>query len=151
MAADGALPAVVGVPVVPEEEAEVSVPSPAAGSVGRGWAQAATVLRWVVVAIFVGAGGSKLMGIPSMVSLFQAVGLGQWLRYAVGVCELTGAVLLARRRTVLPATFLLSGLLIGAAATEIVVLRRLPLKSSATLLGVLIVAVSSLRPSTRHD
>jgi uncharacterized membrane protein YphA (DoxX/SURF4 family) len=111
---------------------------------------AATVIRWVVVAIFVGAGSTKLMGASSMVSLFQAVGVGQWLRYAVGIGELTGAVLLAMRRTVLPATFLLSGLLIGAAATEIVVLRRLPLKSSATLLGVLIVAVSSLRLRSRQ-
>jgi putative oxidoreductase len=145
----------VGVPVLPEEPAEVSVPSRPAWSVGpegvgRGWGHAATVIRWVVVAIFVGAGSAKLMGAPSMVSLFQAVGVGQWLRYAVGIGELTGAVLLAMRRTVLPATFLLSGLLIGAAATEIVVLRRLPLKSSATLLGVLIVAVSSLRLRSRQ-
>jgi hypothetical protein len=155
MAADCALPAVVGVPVLPEEPAEVSVPSRLAWrvgpeGVGRGWVHAATVIRWVVVAIFVGAGSTKLMGASSMVSLFQAVGVGQWLRYAVGIGELTGAVLLAMRRTVLPATFLLSGLLIGAAATEIVVLRRLPLKSSATLLGVLIVAVSSLRLRSRQ-
>jgi uncharacterized membrane protein YphA (DoxX/SURF4 family) len=119
--------------------------------VERGWVSAATVVRWVVVAVFVGAGSAKLLGMASMVSLFQAIGLGQWLRYAVGICELTGAVLLAMRRTVLPATFLLSGLLIGAAATEMVVLRRLPLKSSATLLGVLIAAVSSLRLRTRED
>jgi putative oxidoreductase len=151
MAADSALPAVVGVPVVPDEPAEASVPNPSAASAGPGSAKAATVLRWVVVAIFVGAGSAKLLGMPSMVSLFQAVGLGQWLRYTVGICELTGAILLMMRRTVLPATFLLSGLLIGAAATEIVVLRRLPLKSSATLLGVLIVAVSSLRPRARQD
>jgi putative oxidoreductase len=136
---------------MPEDQAEASVSSPPGGSAGRGWAQAATVVRWVVVAVFVGAGSAKLLGMPSMVSLFQAVGVGQWLRYAVGICELTGAVLLAMRRTVLPATFLLSGLLIGAAATEMVVLRRLPLKSSATLLGVLIVAVSSLRLRTRED
>jgi hypothetical protein len=136
---------------VPEDQAEVSIPSPPRGSVERGWVQAAALVRWVVVAVFVGAGSAKLLGMPSMVSLFQAVGVGQWLRYAVGICELTGAVLLARRRTVLPATFLLSGLLIGAAATEIVVLRRLPLKSSATLFGVLIVAVSSLRLRTRED
>ena len=102
----------------------------------------------MVVVIFVGAGSAKVLGFASMVSLFNAVAMGQWLRYAVGICELTGAVLLAFRRTVLPATFLLSGLLAGAALTEIVVLRRLPLKSAATLLMVLIVAMTRLRPRT---
>ena len=91
--------------------------------------QPAEILRWVVVAVFVGAGSAKLLGFPSMVELFNAVAMGQWLRYVVGICELTGAALLAFRRTALLATFLLSGLLIGAAATEMVVLRRLPLKS----------------------
>jgi DoxX-like protein len=110
----------------------------------------AEILRWVVVAIFVGAGSAKLLGFPSMVSLFDAVGMGQWLRYAVGIGELTGAVLLSMRRTVLPATVLLSGLLIAAAATEMVVLRRLPLKSAGTLLMVLIVAMARLRPRPRQ-
>jgi putative oxidoreductase len=124
----------------------MSAPRPAGEDVAGGWARPSTILRWIVVAIFVGAGSAKLMGASSMVSLFQAVGVGQWLRYVVGVGELTGAVLLAMRRTTLPATFLLSGLLIGAAATEMVVLRRLPLKSAATLLAVLVVGFTSVRP-----
>jgi uncharacterized membrane protein YphA (DoxX/SURF4 family) len=98
-----------------------------------------------VAAIFVGAGSAKLLGFPSMVALFNAVGVGQWFRYVTGIGELTGAFLLARPRTVLPATFLLSALMVGAAGTEMLVLRRLPLKSAATLLAVLIVAISSLR------
>ena len=136
--------------MVPDEPAEVSVPRRQAERVAGGWAQPTTVMRWIVVAIFVGAGSAKLMGAASMVSLFQAVGVGQWLRYAVGIAELTGAALLAMRRTVLPATFLLSGVLIGAAATEMVVLRRLPLKSAATLLAVLIVGISSLSTRSRQ-
>jgi putative oxidoreductase len=149
VAGDCALPVVVGVPVVPDEPAEVSLPRRQGETVAGGWAQPTTVMRWIVIAIFVGAGSAKLMGAASMVSLFQAVGVGQWLRYAVGIAELTGAVLLAMRRTVLPATFLLSGVLIGAATTEMVVLRRLPLKSAATLLAVLIVGISSLSSRSR--
>jgi hypothetical protein len=118
--------------------------------VGAGRWRAAEILRWVVVAVFVGAGSAKLLGFASMVSLFNAVAMGQWLRYAVGICELTGAGLLAFRRTALLATFLLSGILVGAAATEIVVLRRLPLKSAATLLMVLMVAMSQLRLAPRR-
>jgi uncharacterized membrane protein YphA (DoxX/SURF4 family) len=112
------------------------------------WLLPATLLRWVVVAIFVGAGSAKLLGFASMVALFNAVGVGQWLRYVTGIGELTGALLLARPRTVLPATLLLSVLMIGAAGTEILVLRRLPLKSAATLLTVVVVAITSLRRST---
>jgi len=150
MAADRALPAVVGVPVVPDEPVEVSVPRRPGENAQAVRRQPAEILRWVVVVIFVGAGSAKLLGFQSMVSLFNAVAMGQWLRYAVGICELTGAVLLAMRRTVLPAAFLLSGLLIGAAATEMVVLRRLPLKSAATLLLVLIVAMARLRPRSQQ-
>jgi hypothetical protein len=135
---------------VPDEPVEASVPRRPAESTRGARLQPAEILRWVVVAIFVGAGSAKLLGFPSMVALFDAVAMGQWLRYVVGICELTGAALLAFRRTVLPATFLLSGLLVGAAMTEIVVLRRLPLKSAATLLMVLIVAMTRLRPRTRE-
>ena len=62
-------------------------------------------------------------------------------------------VAIAAARVIIGAHYLsdaMMGLAIGAAATEIVVLRRLPLKSSATLLGVLIVAVSSLRLRSRQ-
>jgi putative oxidoreductase len=139
------------VPVVPDEPVEVTVPRRPPAEIARAKrVQPADILRWVVVAVFVGAGSAKLLGAPSMVALFNAVAMGQWLRYAVGICELTGAALLAFRRTALVATFLLSGILIGAAATEMVVLRRLPLKSAATLLMVLIVAMTRLRPAPRE-
>ena len=135
---------------MPDDPVEVTVPRRPAKNARAVRLQPAEILRWAVVAIFVGAGSAKLLGFPSMVSLFNAVAMGQWLRYAVGICELTGAALLAFRRTALPATFLLSGILIGAAATEIVVLRRLPLKSAATLLMVLLVAMTRLRPRPRQ-
>ena len=73
----------------------------------------ATLLRWIMLAVFVGAGSAKLLGVSSMVALFTAVGFGQWFRYVIGIGELTGALLLASPRTALPGTCLLSLLMNG--------------------------------------
>jgi len=35
--------------------------------------------------MFLMAGGSKLAGVPAMVSLFDQVGVGQWFRYVTGI------------------------------------------------------------------
>ena len=45
-----------------------------------------------VAGMFCMAGGSKLSGSEHMVQLFQALGLGQGLRYFTGVMEVGGAV-----------------------------------------------------------
>ena len=44
--------------------------------------------------MFVMAGGSKLAGAPTMVQLFDAIGLGQWFRYVTGTIEIGSAILL---------------------------------------------------------
>src|SRR6266446_496760 len=44
--------------------------------------------------MFLMAGGSKLAGVPPMVSLFDAIGLGQWFRYVTGVIEVTSGIAL---------------------------------------------------------
>ena len=48
--------------------------------------RASLIALWVtqvaLAAMFFMAGGSKLAGAPAMVSLFDALGLGQWFRYA---------------------------------------------------------------------
>jgi putative oxidoreductase len=58
----------------------------------------ANVVLWVVqialAAMFLFAGGSKLAGAPAMVSLFAAIGLGQWFRYVTGAIEISAAVAL---------------------------------------------------------
>jgi putative oxidoreductase len=49
----------------------------------------AIIILWVaqvaLAVTFLMAGGSKLVGVPAMVSLFDALGLGQWFRYVTGV------------------------------------------------------------------
>lgn len=44
--------------------------------------------------MFLLAGGSKLAGVPAMVALFDAVGVGQWFRYVTGLIEVSSAVAL---------------------------------------------------------
>ncbi|GEM_PF-2620098 len=99
-----------------------------------------TLLRWAVALIFLGAGAAKLVGIPSTVALFEAVGFGQWFRIGVGSVEVVGAALLASPLTALPAAVGLSLLMVGAAGTEVVVLHRPPVLSGAMLLALLMVA-----------
>jgi hypothetical protein len=46
-------------------------------------------LTQVALALMFLMAGSKLAGVPPMVSLFDALGLGQWFRYVTGVIEVT--------------------------------------------------------------
>jgi uncharacterized membrane protein YphA (DoxX/SURF4 family) len=98
------------------------------------------ILRWSLVLVFVGAGVSKLVGVPSVVTLFALVGLGQWFRYAVGIYELVGAALVASSRTTVAGAAALSALMVGAAATEVLILERAPLSSGATLAALIVLA-----------
>jgi hypothetical protein len=102
------------------------------------------VLRWSLVALFVGAAGTKLFGEPGTITLFAMVGAGQWFRYAVGSYELVGAALLVYPRTALLGATALIVLMVGAAATEVLILERFPLSSGATLVALLAV-VAGLR------
>ena len=43
---------------------------------------------------FLAAGASKLIGVESMVAVFDTIGVGQWFRYVTGIFEVVGAVLL---------------------------------------------------------
>jgi DoxX-like family len=111
---------------------------------GTDWVTAARavtlLLRWVLVIEFVGAAAMKLTSQPETVGLFTAVGLGQWFRYVVGACELMGGLLIAYSRTAVIGALGLSALMFGAAATEVLVLDRLPISSGATLIALLTLA-----------
>ncbi len=52
------------------------------------------VLRVLLAALFLFAGVMKITGAEMEVTIFDAVGLGQWLRYATGLAEIVGAVAL---------------------------------------------------------
>ena len=65
-------------------------------------------LRLLLALAFGAAGAAKLAGVPQMVQIFELIGIGQWFRYATGVVEVTGAILL-----LIPATGFLGGLLLA--------------------------------------
>jgi uncharacterized membrane protein YphA (DoxX/SURF4 family) len=51
-------------------------------------------LQIILAMIFLTVGMAKISGVQSSVDLFQRVGMGQWLRYLVGMAEVACSVLL---------------------------------------------------------
>ncbi|MGL5862021.1 MAG: DoxX family protein [Phycicoccus sp.] len=75
---------------------------------------------------FAGGGILKLTGNPTMVTMFDDIGAGQWLRLVVGAGELAGAIgVLVPRLSRIAGTGLV-GLMVGAALTNVVALHVSP-------------------------
>jgi uncharacterized membrane protein YphA (DoxX/SURF4 family) len=72
--------------------------------------------------VFLMAGGSKLAGADAMVQLFEKVGLGQWFRYATGIIEVAGALLLLVPPTVTIGALLLAATMVGAIITHVLLI-----------------------------
>jgi uncharacterized membrane protein YphA (DoxX/SURF4 family) len=89
-----------------------------------------SILLWCVQALlaleFVVVSSLKLMGMPEMVALFAAVGVGQWFRYVTGILELTGAVLIVVPRTGSIGAALLATIMLGAIIAHLFILRVPP-------------------------
>jgi len=90
---------------------------------GTDRSRAANTILWVLQALlalsFVTAGLQKLGGTEYMVNIFDKVGVGQWLRYVIGVLEIAGAV-----GALIPAlsgltALALSLLMVGATVTNL--------------------------------
>jgi putative oxidoreductase len=86
---------------------------------GRGASVALWVTQIVLAAMFLLAGGSKLVGAPAMVDLFAAIGLGQWFRYVTGAIEVSAAVGLLIPSAALFGAMLVIPTMVGAAATNL--------------------------------
>jgi uncharacterized membrane protein YphA (DoxX/SURF4 family) len=96
-----------------------------------------TVATWLgralLALVFLGAGASKLAGDPVMVTMFDLIGSGQWLRYVVGALEVAGAIgVLVPRLSLLAATGL-ALLMVGATVTNLTVLHAPPWSPLALL------------------
>jgi putative oxidoreductase len=85
--------------------------------------RASLIALWLtqvaLAVMFLMAGGSKLAGVPAMVSLFGALGLGQWFRYVTGVIEITSGIALLIPSTALFGAMLLVPTMLGAAAANL--------------------------------
>jgi putative oxidoreductase len=83
----------------------------------------AVIALWVaqiaLAAMFLLAGGSKLIGAPAMVDLFAAIGWGQWFRYVTGAIEIIAAVALLIPSAALFGAILLVPTMVGAVAANL--------------------------------
>jgi len=104
------------------------------------------IVRILLAAAFVMAGGSKLAGVPAMVAEFDKIGLGQWFRYFTGLTELSGAILLLIPATGLWGALVLTATMCGAVATHLLRIGGNP--AAAIVLGALAAFVAfRLRPA----
>ncbi|MEQ3553053.1 DoxX family protein [Pseudonocardia nematodicida] len=98
--------------------------------------------------IAIGSGVPKLYGDPFAIAIFDGIGVGQWLRYVVGVLEIAGGIGLLTRRFSGPAAAGLVLLMIGAALTQAFVLHGGLLVLTPVVLGVLFAVVAVGRRDT---
>jgi putative oxidoreductase len=85
------------------------------------------IVLWVAqlaVAAYVGIGHAvpKVLGSGSQPAMFEAIGLGQWFRYFVGVLELAGSIGLLIPGLAGLAAMGLAGLMVGATFTNLFVI-----------------------------
>jgi putative oxidoreductase len=105
----------------------------------------ANILAWVLAvvlaAVFLFAGGIKLLGRPAMIQEFAQVGMGQWFRYFTGILEVTGAIGILVPKYRFWVSFQLAIVMVGATAANLTVLH---LPSVARLTMLLLAAVLGL-------
>lgn len=99
----------------------------------------AWMLQFALAAVFLFTASRKFMGHPIPVATVEALGAGQWLRIAIGVAELAGAVGLLVPRLAGLAASCLALLMLGAVATHLFVIG-----GSAVLAVVLLVASATV-------
>jgi putative oxidoreductase len=89
---------------------------------GRGRTIGLWALRVLLAAAFLAAGGSKLAGAPTMVEMFEKVGVGQWFRVVTGAIEVSGGILLLIPRLTFYGAGLLLLVMVGAVTAHLTVL-----------------------------
>jgi uncharacterized membrane protein YphA (DoxX/SURF4 family) len=102
------------------------------------------VVLWILqvgaAGMFLMVGFFKLSGDPRMVGLFDAIGLGQWLRYVTGSLEVGGAVLLLIPRLSGLGALLLVSVMLGAVATHLFIVGGSALGATILLIVTGVVA-----------
>ena len=106
--------------------------------------RASLVALWLtqvaLALMFLMAGGSKLAGVPAMVSLFDAVGLGQWFRYVTGIIEVTAGIALLVFSAAIFGAMLLIPTMLGAIVINVFIVPASPVMPLLLLLGAAAVA-----------
>ena len=110
-----------------------------------------TVVLWALqllaAGMFLMSGTLKVTGVPIMVQMFDAIGVGQWFRYAIGTIELAGALLLLVPSLALLGAVLLAATMGGAVITHLFVIGGSP--ATALVLLAATATIAWLRRSER--
>jgi MYXO-CTERM domain-containing protein len=101
---------------------------------GRAFLVALWLTQVALAVMFLMAGGSKLAGVPGMVSLFDAIGLGQWFRYVTGVIEVTSGIALLVPSAAVFGAMLLIPTMLGAIVINVFVVPASPVPPLVLLL-----------------
>lgn len=72
------------------------------------------ILQIALAAIFVMAGGSKILGVSDMIVLFENIGIGQWFRHLTGLLEIIAGILLIIPAFSAAGALLLACIMVGA-------------------------------------
>jgi len=64
-----------------------------------GWPE--RIVVWLLTFVFLAAGGAKLAGVPDIVAVFDRFGLPQWFMYMTAAVEISGAIGLHIRKSVI--------------------------------------------------
>jgi uncharacterized membrane protein YphA (DoxX/SURF4 family) len=98
------------------------------------------ITQVALAAMFLFAGTLKLSGSPEMVGLFEAIGIGQWLRYLTGAIEVTSAAALLVPSLAAFGALVLVPTMAGAVATHLFIVGGSPAAATFLLIGSLAVA-----------
>ena len=104
---------------------------------GRSGVIALWVVQIALGGMFLLAGGSKLLGAPAMVTLFNTIGVGQWFRYVTGFIEVGSAIALLVPSTAVFGALLLVPTMIGAVATELFIVGDSAIPPAVLLVGAI--------------
>ena len=97
------------------------------------------VAQIALASLFLLAGGSKLAGVPATVTLFEAIGVGQWFRYVTGLIEVGSAIALFVPSLALFGAVALVATMLGAIVTHVFVVGGSPAVPAVVLLAALVV------------
>ena len=102
---------------------------------GRAGLIALWIVQIALAGMFLLAGGSKLLGAPAMVALFDAIGIGQWFRYLTGLIEVGSALALLVPSIAVFGALALVATMVGAIVTHLLIVEGSPAVPAILLLG----------------
>lgn len=105
----------------------------------------AWTLQCLLAPVFLFTAYRKFTGHPVPVETIEALGADQWVRIAIGILELSGAVGLLVPRLALPAAGGLSLLMLGAICTHLFLIGGSPVEAIILFLASFAVVVLRFR------